>query len=43
MHTDYIERVVDLLDPALNRIYNVSVGEARSRVLSNNADAVREI
>lgn len=43
MHTDYIERVVDLLDPALNRIYNQSVEEARARVLSNNAEAVREI
>jgi len=39
----YIERVVDLLDPALNRIYNVSVEEARARVLSNDPEAVREI
>ena len=39
----YIERVVDLLDPALNRIYNLSVEDARARVLSNDAAAVREI
>jgi len=43
MHSEYIERVVDLLDPALNRIYNFSVEEARSRVLGNKAEAVREI
>ena len=39
----YIERVVDLTDPALNRIYNMSVEDARTRVLSNDGDAVREI
>src|SRR6266850_9810 len=43
MHSHYIERVVDLLDPALNRIYNMPVEEARARVLSNNAEAVREL
>lgn len=43
MHSEYVERVVDLLDPALNRIYNMSIEEARSRVLSNNADGVRAI
>ncbi len=43
MHSEYIERVVDLLDPALNRLYNISVEEARARVLSNSADGVREI
>jgi asparagine synthase (glutamine-hydrolysing) len=42
-HSHYIERVVDLLDPALNRIYNLSVEEARSRVLNNDADGVRQI
>jgi len=30
----YIERVVDLLDPSLNQIYNMTVEEARERVLS---------
>src|SRR6266508_4240107 len=39
----YIERVVDLLDPALNQIHNMTLDEARSRVLTGNADAVREI
>ena len=39
----YIERVVDLLDPALNRIYNIGVEEARARVLANDAEAVRGI
>lgn len=43
MHSHYIERVVDLLAPALNRIHNMTVEDARARVLSNNADAVREI
>lgn len=40
---DYIERVVDLLDPALNHIYNLTVEEARRRVLSGRPEAVREI
>jgi len=39
----YIERVVDLLDPSLNQIHNLTVEEARSRVLSGNPGAVREI
>ncbi len=39
----YIERVVDLLDPAHNRIHNLTVEEARRRVLSGNPQAVREI
>jgi asparagine synthase (glutamine-hydrolysing) len=38
-----IERVVDLLNPLLNRIYNMSVEEARQRVLSGKPEAVREI
>src|SRR6058998_2051187 len=38
-----IERVVDLLDPSLNRIYNMSVAEARQRVLSGKPEAVRGI
>ena len=39
----YIERVVDLLDPSLNRLYNVTLEEARTRVLSGRPQAVREI
>src|ERR1700690_3411780 len=40
---DYIERVVDLLDPSLNQIHNLSLEEARRRVLSGKPEAVREI
>jgi asparagine synthase (glutamine-hydrolysing) len=39
----YVERVVDLLAPDLNRIHNMSVEEARERVLSGKAEAVRAI
>ena len=39
----YIERVVDLLDPSLDRIHNMSVAEARQRVLSGKPEAVRDI
>jgi asparagine synthase (glutamine-hydrolysing) len=40
---EYIERVVDLLDPSLNQIHNLSLEEARQRVLSGEPEAVREI
>src|SRR5260221_1456964 len=40
---EYVERVVDLLDPSLNQIHNLSVEEARSRVFSREPDAVRGI
>jgi len=40
---EYIERVVDLLDPALNRIHNLSLDQARQRVWSGKPEAVREI
>jgi asparagine synthase (glutamine-hydrolysing) len=43
MHSEYIERVVDLTDPALNRLYNITVEEARVRVLANDAEGVRAI
>ena len=43
MHHEYLERVVDLLDPAANQIYNMSVDEARARVLNGSPEAVREI
>ncbi len=42
MHS-YIERVVDLLDPSLNQIHNMTTEEARQRVLSGKAESVREI
>ncbi len=43
MHHEYLERVVDLLDPAANQIYNMTVDEARARVLNGKPEAVREI
>src|SRR5678816_2339797 len=39
----YIEDVVDLISPAVNRIVNMSPEEARTRVLTGTAAAVREI
>src|ERR1041384_6113978 len=39
----YLERVVDLTAPAANRIYNLTLEEARARVLSGSAAAVRGI
>jgi asparagine synthase (glutamine-hydrolysing) len=38
-----ISRVVDLLDPAVNRLYNMSSDEARARVLSGDPEAVATI
>jgi asparagine synthase (glutamine-hydrolysing) len=38
-----VERVVDLLDPALNVIHNMTVDQARQRVGSGDAAAVGEI
>ncbi|HMO66970.1 MAG TPA: asparagine synthetase B family protein, partial [Verrucomicrobiota bacterium] len=42
MH-QYLERVVDLLDPALNRIYNLTPDEARARVLTGDPAQVAGI
>ena len=38
-----VERVVDLLDPTLNNIYNLALDDARRRVLSGDPAAVRSI
>jgi len=38
-----VSRIVDLLDPSLNRIANMSVDEARRRVLDGNPAGVRSI
>ena len=38
-----VSRIVDLLDPALNRINNMSVDEARQRVLAGDPAGVRAI
>ena len=40
IHDAYVERVVDLLDPSLNRIHNMGLEEARARVLSGDAARV---
>ena len=40
---DYIERLVDLIDPATQRLRNMTVEQARARILHGSADAVREI
>ena len=39
----YVSRVVDLIDPALNRIYNMDVEEARRRLLGGDPESVRAI
>jgi asparagine synthase (glutamine-hydrolysing) len=39
----YVERVVDLLDPSLNQIHNLSLEAARDRVRSGQPEAVRTI
>jgi asparagine synthase (glutamine-hydrolysing) len=39
----YIERVVDLIDPATIRIGNLTVEEARARLLRGPAESIREI
>ncbi len=41
--SQYVERVVDLTDPAANRILNMSVEEARECILRGPAEAVRRI
>ena len=39
----YLERVVDLLDPSLNRLSNCSTEEARYRVLSGDPEQIRAL
>jgi asparagine synthase (glutamine-hydrolysing) len=39
----YVSRVVDLLDPSLNTFTNVTVDEARARVMRGDAAAIRGI
>ncbi len=43
MNDAYIGRLVDLIDPATQRIRNLSLEEARARVLDGPAEAVRAI
>src|SRR5580658_3432009 len=40
---EYVERVVDLLDPATNRIYNLTADAARELLLNHPAEAARRI
>lgn len=42
MH-EYVERVVNLLDPSLNRLHGVSAEEALKRVKAGDAQGVRQI
>lgn len=39
----YVERVVDLVDPGSNHLYNMSVDEARGIMLGGPAEALRSI
>jgi asparagine synthase (glutamine-hydrolysing) len=43
MNHQYVERVVDLIDPEANFLYTMSVEEARRKILSGDPKAVREI
>ncbi len=43
MLQQYVERLVDLIDPALNDVYNMPVEEARRRVLEGTPEEVRQI
>jgi asparagine synthase (glutamine-hydrolysing) len=40
---EYIERLVDLIDPATLRLRNLTLDEARERILNGTADSVRAI
>jgi asparagine synthase (glutamine-hydrolysing) len=39
----HVERVVDLIDPGLNHLFNMDIGEARRRVLSGDPRSIRTI
>jgi asparagine synthase (glutamine-hydrolysing) len=43
MSHQYVSQVVDLLDPNLNHLHNMTTEEARQRVLAGDPDAVRAI
>jgi asparagine synthase (glutamine-hydrolysing) len=40
---EYIERLVDLIDPATLRLRNLTLDEARERILRGSTESVREI
>ncbi len=43
MNDQYVERVIDLTDPARNRIHNMTLDEARAVLAGGSPDAVRGI
>jgi len=43
MTSQYVAQVVDLTEPSANRIFNLSVEEARARLLRGPAEKVRDI
>ena len=43
MNSQYVEQVVDLTDPGANRLLNLTVEEARERILHGPAASVRDI
>lgn len=43
MTAQYLERVIDLIEPSANRILNMSVEEARERLMRGSAKAIKEI
>jgi asparagine synthase (glutamine-hydrolysing) len=43
MADHYVARVIDLTDPATQRIHNMSIDEARTRIADEPAEAVRAI
>jgi asparagine synthase (glutamine-hydrolysing) len=43
MNHQYLERVVDLLDPTLNVLHNATPEEARLRVLAGTPESVRDL
>lgn len=43
MKHEYVERVVNLIDPQSHRLHNMNLQEATERVLSGEPDAVRQI
>ena len=42
-HHEYVERVVDLLPPESTSVWNMTIDEARQRVLAGSPESVREI
>ena len=43
MHSEYVEKIVDLTDLSANRILNMTVEEARKRILKGTLEDVRRI